>query len=80
MVVLDCAQLHEPSLEVVDYICRLQLGLRRGGWKLRLANAGDELLGLLDLCGLRVEVQGQPEEWKEFGGVQEEGELSDPTA
>ena len=80
MVVLDCAQFHEPGLEVVDYICWLQLGLKRGGCELRLANAGDDLLGLLELCGLRVEVQGKPEQRKEFGGVQKEGELSDPTA
>ena len=80
MVVLDCAQFGEPRLEVVDYICRLRLGLRRGGCELRLANAGDELLGLLELCGLRVEVQWQPEERKELRSVEEEGELSDPPA
>lgn len=80
MVVLDCAQFDEPSLEVVDYICRLRLGLRRSACRLRLANASDELVGLLELCGLGVEVERQTEERKELGRVQEEGELSDPTA
>ena len=77
MVVLDCARIKEPRIEFVDYVCRLQLGLKRSGRGLRLANAADDLLKLLDLCGLRVEVQRQPEEWKEPGGVEEEGDLPD---
>lgn len=80
MVVLDCAQIGEPCLEVVEYICRLRLGLKTGGCGLRLANASDELLELLELCGLGVEVERQSEERKEPGRVQEEGELSDPPA
>ena len=80
MVVLDCAQIAEPRLEVVEYICRLRLGLKRGGHDLRLANAGEELLGLLELCGLGVEVHGQAEQREELLRVEEEGELPDPPA
>ncbi|HEV2217925.1 MAG TPA: hypothetical protein VGV88_10150 [Candidatus Dormibacteraeota bacterium] len=80
MVVLDCAQIDEPGLEVVEYVCRLRLGLKRGGRQLRLANARPELLELLELCGLGVEVERQSKERKEPGRVQEEGELSDPPA
>ena len=80
MVVLNCAQIAGRDLEVVDYICRLRLGLKRGGHELHLANVGDDLRGLLELCGLGVEVEGQSEEWKEPCGVEEEGELSDPPA
>lgn len=67
-------------MEVVDYICRLRLGLQRAGCRLRLANASHELLELLELCGLGVEVERQSEERKEPGRIQEEGELSDPPA
>lgn len=80
MVVLDCAQFGEPRLEVVEYICKLRVGLRRGGYELRLANAGEELLGLLELCGLGVEMHGQAEQREQLLRVEEEGELPDPAA
>ena len=79
MVVLDCAQT-ESCIEVIDYIARLQLCLRRAGYKLRLANVGDDLLELLELCALGVEVQRQPEKREKPGGVEEERELPDATA
>jgi ABC-type transporter Mla MlaB component len=78
MVVLDCAQIAEPSLEVVEHICRLRLGLKRAGRDLQLANVPDELRALLDLCGLGVEVERQPEEREQPGGVEEERDLADP--
>ncbi len=81
MVILDCAQI-EPSLQVVDVIARLQLGLRRSGRRLHLAHASDELLALIDLAGLgaalRVEVQRQTEQRKKLRRVEEEGDLLDP--
>lgn len=80
MVVLDCAQFGEPRLEVVEYICGLRLGLKRGGQELRLANVGVELLGLLELCGLGVEVHRQAEEREELLRIEEEGELPDAPA
>lgn len=80
MVVLDCAQFGEPRLEVVEYICRLRMGLKLGGHELRLVNAGEELLGLLELCGLGVEVHGQAEKREELLRVEEERELPDPPA
>lgn len=77
MVVLNCAHIEEPCIELVDYICRLQLGLKRAGLGLRLINVGDDLLSLMDLCGLGVEVQGQAEEREQPWGVEEEGDLPD---
>lgn len=80
MVVLNCAQIDEPRAEVIDYICRLRLGLKLGGRELRLANVGDDLKGLLELCGLGVEVVGQTEEREQPGRVEEEGDVADPPA
>jgi hypothetical protein len=80
-VILNCAQIH-PTIAAVDHIARLQLGMKRAGYELRLANVGDELSSVIELAGLaaalRVEVQRQPEERKEGGHVQEEGDLADP--
>jgi hypothetical protein len=82
-VILDCA-LMEPSVAAVDHIARLRLCMGRGGYELCLANVSDELRLVIELAGLsrtlRVEVQGQPEEGKKAGRVEEEGDLADPPA
>jgi hypothetical protein len=82
-VILNCARL-EPSLEAIDYIARLRVGLRLGGCALCLANTSPGLRELIDLAGLAavlgVQVQRQAEQREEPGGVQEEGDLSDPPA
>ena len=82
-VVLNCAQL-DSSLAAVDYIARLRLCMRRGGYRLRLVNVSDELGLMILLAGLSdclgVEVQGQIEQRKEPGGVEEESDLPDPAA
>lgn len=80
---LNCAQL-DSSVAAVDHIARLRLCMRRGGYRLCLANVSDELREVIQLAGLAdclgVEMQGQPEEREEPGGVEEEGDLADPPA
>ena len=80
---MNCAQL-DSSLAAVDHIARLRLCMRRGGYRLYLANVSDELRGMIQLAGLAeclgVEMQRQPEEREQPGGVEEEGDLADPPA
>ena len=42
----------EPDAVVVDALCRLQLAARRQNCQVRLRNASDELLALVDFMGL----------------------------
>ena len=82
-VTLNCARL-DPCVEAVAYIARLRLGMRLGGYVLRLANVSEDLGMVIELAGLSeclgVEVQGQLEQRKEPGRVEEEGDLPDPAA
>ena len=82
-VTLNCAQLGS-SVAAVDHIARLRLCMRRGGYRLHLANVSDELREMIQLAGLAeclgVEMQRQPEEREQPGGVEEEGDLADPPA
>jgi anti-anti-sigma regulatory factor len=82
-VILNCAQL-DSSVAAVDHIARLRLCMRRGGYRLCLANVSDELRRVIQLAGLAgclgVEVQGQPEQREQLRGVEEEGDLPDPPA
>jgi len=81
-VTLSCAQIKNPDLGAVDQLARIQLGVRRGGRELCLADASSELMALIDFAGLgevlRVEVKRQAEERKELRRVEEERELPDP--
>jgi anti-anti-sigma regulatory factor len=83
IVILNCAQL-DSSVAAVDHIARLQLCMRRGGYRLCLANVSDELSRVIELAGLEgclgVEVQGQPEQREQLRGVEEEGDLPYPPA
>ena len=82
-VCLDCGLLDTPTAATIDQIARLKLAARRCGCELELSNARPSLLELLDFCGLAellaVEMKGQAEQREEPGGVQEEGELADPS-
>jgi hypothetical protein len=82
--VLDCTALPEADAGQLDGLACLQLSLRRQRCELQLANASDSLLALLDFAGLagvlRVEAGGEAEQREEPGGVEEKGQLSDPTA
>lgn len=76
----NCAHM-TPDIASVEDMARLRLCLRRAGYELRLANVGEELRSVIDLAGLTetlgVEVQGQPEEREEPGGVEKERDLDD---
>ena len=67
------------GLETIDVLARLRLAGKRLGFEVRVVSPTEELLGLLELCGL-VEVLWQPEEREEALGVEEERELGDPPA
>jgi hypothetical protein len=83
-LVLDCSTLPEADAGQLDGLARLHLSLRRRRCELELVNAGDGLLALIDFAGLagvlRVEAGREAEEREEPGGVEEEGQLGDPTA
>ena len=72
------------DLGTVDALARLQLAARRSGLELRLRHVSDELLELITFVGLGevlgLEPRRQPEEREERVGVEEEGELDDPSA
>jgi anti-anti-sigma regulatory factor len=82
-VCLDCAPLEAPTAVTVDQLARLQLAMRRCGCELELSNVEPcltELIGLFGLADvLRVEAQGQAEQRKDPGGVEEEGQLANPS-
>jgi ABC-type transporter Mla MlaB component len=68
------------DLTVVDELARLQLGARRLGCGIRLRHVSEQLSGLLDVVGLRVEVEWQPERREESLGVEEVVVADDPVA
>ena len=84
LVLVNCARIRNPDLKTIDYLCRVQLGLKRSGRQACLANSNDDLKALIRFSGLsgvlRIEVQRQPEEREEPGGVEEERDLGDPPA
>ena len=80
-IVLDCQQLANPHMAVIDQLARLQLALRRGGCELQLKNADDSVLELIAFAGLaevlRVEMQRESEEGEQPRRVEEEDQLGD---
>ena len=83
LVIVDCAQLSNPSAATVDRLARACLETRRGGCECRLADPSEALLELIDLVGLtevlRVEPGRQTEKREEPGCIEEEGELDNPS-
>ncbi len=67
-----------PGLGTVDLLARLQLAARRAGGRIRLREPTPVLRALLDLVGLRFEVEGQVEQREPALGVQEEVEPGEP--
>lgn len=68
-----------PGLGTVDLLARLQLTARRtGGGRIRLRDPAPALRALLDLVGLRFEMEGQVEQREPALGVQEEVEPGEP--
>jgi anti-anti-sigma regulatory factor len=86
IVLCDLSRLDVADAVAIDLLARLQLTVRRLGCLLCLRRPSAELCqllafaGLADVCGLRVEVERQPEKREEPHGVEEERELDDPTA
>jgi ABC-type transporter Mla MlaB component len=87
VVVCDVADVG-PDAVTVDALSRLQLAAMRRGCAVRLKNASEplielvELMGLTDVLpertgGLLGELERKPEAWEQRGGVEEEGELDD---
>ncbi|MEU0191747.1 STAS domain-containing protein [Streptomyces afghaniensis] len=78
VVVCDVGGLGPPGLAAVDLLARLQLAARRAGGRIRLRDPDPALRALLDLAGLRFEVEGQVEEREPALGVEEAVEPGDP--
>ncbi|MFE0257658.1 STAS domain-containing protein [Streptomyces sp. NPDC059010] len=78
VLVCDVGGLGPPGLGVVDLLARLQLAARRAGGRIRLRDADPALHALLDLVGLRFEVDGEPEQREPALGVEEEVEPGEP--
>ncbi|MFI9807822.1 STAS domain-containing protein [Streptomyces sp. NPDC052301] len=78
VVVCDVGGLGPPGLAVVDLLARLELTARRAGGRIRLRDADPALHALLDLVGLRFQVEGQVEEGEPALGVEEAVESGDP--
>jgi hypothetical protein len=72
------------DLGTVESLARLQLAARRSGVELRLTRVSKELEELITFVGLAealgLEPRGQAEEREQRVGVEEEGELDDPSA
>jgi hypothetical protein len=70
-----------PDATTIDALARLQLALRPLGLEILLHGASEELVELIGFVGLagvlRVEPRRQPEERKEWSGIEEERELDD---
>ena len=83
-ITVDCASGWEPTAATIDQIARLKLAARRCDCELELKNVNLLLLDLIGLTGLSgvlgVEAERQPEEREQSCGVEEEGELRDPSS
>jgi ABC-type transporter Mla MlaB component len=78
VVVCDVGRLGTPGLGHIELLARLELAARRGGGRIRLRGPDPALRALLDLAGLRVEVEGQTEQREPARRVQEEVEPGEP--
>lgn len=77
-VVCDVGRLGAPTIGHVEVLARLELAARRGGGRIRLRHPGPGLRALLDLVGLRIEVEGETEQREPALRVQEEVEPGEP--
>ncbi|MFF9361830.1 STAS domain-containing protein [Streptomyces griseoluteus] len=77
VVVCDVAGLGPPGLAQVELLARLELAARRGGGRIALRGPEPALRALLGLVGLGIQVEGEVEEGKPAGGVEEAVETGD---
>ncbi|MGW2523997.1 STAS domain-containing protein [Streptomyces sp. NPDC001617] len=78
VVVVDVAAIGPPGLAAVDLLARLELAARRAGGRIRLRDPVPSLRALLDLVGLRFEVEGHAEQREPPLRVEEEVEPGEP--
>ncbi|MFE9096202.1 STAS domain-containing protein [Streptomyces sp. NPDC007264] len=78
VVVCDASALGPPGLAAVDALARLQLAAKRAGGCIRLRGPAPALRALLDVVGLPVEVEGEPEQREPALGVEEAVEPGEP--
>ncbi|MFJ9813807.1 STAS domain-containing protein [Streptomyces sp. NPDC101151] len=78
VIVCDVGGLGPPGLRTVDLLARLELAARRAGGRIRLRDPDPALHALLDLVGLRFQMEGQVEEGEPALGVEEAVESGDP--
>jgi ABC-type transporter Mla MlaB component len=67
VIVVDVSECEGADLGLVDALARLHLEARRHGGGVRLHNPRADLLALLDLVGLRGELDGQAEGREQLG-------------
>jgi hypothetical protein len=83
-ITVDCRSVGKPTAATIDQIARLKLTAKRCDRELELTHASPFLMQLIGLAGLsevlRVESKREPEQWKESCGIEEEGELGDPSS
>ncbi|MER6529237.1 STAS domain-containing protein [Streptomyces sp. NPDC001508] len=77
IVVVDVGGLGPPGLWAVDLLARLELTARRAGGRTRLRAADPALRALLDLVGLRFQMERQVEQGEPAGGVEEAVQTGD---
>ncbi|MGW1805001.1 STAS domain-containing protein [Streptomyces sp. NPDC002078] len=78
VVVCDVGGLGPPGLAAVDLLARLELAARRAGGRIRLRDPDPALHALLDVVGLRFQMEGEIEEREPALGVEEAVETGDP--
>lgn len=78
VVVVDVAAIGPPGLGAVDLLARLELAARRAAGRIRLRDPAPSLHALLDLVGLRFEVEWQAEQREPPLRVEEEVEPGEP--
>ena len=84
-VLCDVDELTDPDLVTIDALARLQLTARRLGGSIRLCNARQELLELLELAGLQEAIPLVAEsafvrsvrDWRTPGRPPERNDLDD---
>ncbi|WP_231626495.1 STAS domain-containing protein [Streptomyces apocyni] len=77
-LICDAAAVSEPNLAAVDALARLRITTRTAGARMRVRDPSTRLCELLLLVGL-VEVLGEVEHREPAVGVQEVGDLDDPS-
>ncbi len=88
VVICDMGGIAAPDLSTIAALARLQLSVQARGCSAHLRNVSPELRELLEVCGLSEVIpicdqslpvdQGQPEQRKHPGGVEQEAEPGDP--